>query len=74
MEEKHHRVHHPIRQMMLNNFLGGVAWSFGTLIGATIIVALVGFLFSRIDVIPIVGTFITNVIRFIAQNNPNLLQ
>jgi hypothetical protein len=29
------------RQVILNNFLGGLAWGFGTVVGATLVVAIV---------------------------------
>jgi hypothetical protein len=29
------------RTIMLNNFLGGLAWGFGTVVGATLVVAII---------------------------------
>lgn len=70
----HEKVHNPLRKLLINNFLGGIAWSFGTVVGATVIVALFGLIIAKIDFVPIVGTFISRVIHFIALNNSNLLQ
>lgn len=32
------------RQIILYNFLGGLAWGFGTVVGATIVVAIIGYI------------------------------
>ena len=52
------RVHLSPRRLMWNNFLGGIAWGFGVVLGGTIIVALVLFLLSKLDTVPLIGDFI----------------
>ena len=47
----------PIR-LMRNNFLGGIAWGFGVVLGGTLVVAIVLFLLSKLDTIPLIGDFI----------------
>lgn len=32
------------RQIILYNFLGGLAWGFGTVVGATVVVAIIGYI------------------------------
>lgn len=66
------KIYRPRGQMILDNFLGGIAWSLGTLIGATIIIALIGFILSKIDVIPIIGSWIAQIIQAINFKNLNL--
>lgn len=66
------RIYQPRGKMMLDNFLGGICWSLGTLVGATIIVALIGFTLSKVDLIPIIGSWITQIIQAINFKNPNL--
>lgn len=31
------------RQIMIANFLGGLAWGFGTVVGASVVVAIIGY-------------------------------
>jgi hypothetical protein len=40
------------RQIMLNNFLGGLAWGLGTVIGATIVVAILFSILGQFGFIP----------------------
>jgi len=49
--------------MLLNNFLGGIAWSVGTLIGATIIVGIIGLVISKINLVPVFGSWIVQMIE-----------
>ncbi len=60
-----------ITKLILNGFLSGLAWGFGSVIGATLVVATILFLLSQLDTAPIVGKFIRNVIDSI-NNIPNL--
>ena len=71
--EKHEQIHNTKRQIFFNNFLGGVAWGLGATVGVSIFFAILAFLFSKINLIPFVGDFVTGVIGYILQNNPNLL-
>jgi hypothetical protein len=36
--------------------------------------ALWGFILHRINLVPVVGNFILEVIKFVLQNNPNLIK
>lgn len=38
------------RQVILLNFLGGLAWGFGTVVGATVVVAIIGYILSLFGV------------------------
>lgn len=38
------------KEIMLNNFLGGLAWGFGTVVGATVVVAILGFILNLLGV------------------------
>ena len=63
-EEQHLKIYKKKRHIMLDNFLGGVAWGLGTVVGISIIAVFVGFLISKIDVIPIIGDWLANVLRY----------
>jgi hypothetical protein len=62
----------PFKKIMWNNFLAGIAWAFGATIGLSIIIAILGLLAKNVDFIPLVGSFISDIIDFILQNNPSL--
>ena len=49
--------------IFLDNFLGGIAWSFGSFIGLAIIAVIAGYLISRIDLIPIIGNWIAAILQ-----------
>lgn len=61
------RVYISTAKVLLNNFLGGLAWGFGTVLGATVVVALVLFMLSKLDTVPIIGDFINNILEEIQQ-------
>lgn len=72
--EKHEQAHHRWHTIFVNNFIGGVAWGLGATVGLSIVVTLLGFIFTKINLIPFVGTFVADIMQFVAQKNGNLLQ
>lgn len=64
------KVHLSPGRLMWNNFLGGLAWGFGTVLGATIVVALVLFILSKLDTVPIIGDFISRILEQIELRQP----
>lgn len=70
--EKYNGVHQNKKEMMWNNFLGGMAWALGAVIGTAIILGLLTLLSSQINLIPIVGGFISDIIDFVLKNNRSL--
>lgn len=61
----------PIKKIILNNLIGGLAWSIGATIGLSLIITILGIIAANIDVIPIIGSFISDIINFILKTNPN---
>jgi hypothetical protein len=57
------RVHYSLGRMLVNNLVGGIFWGFGTVLGATIFVALVLFILGRLDTVPIIGDFIARILE-----------
>ena len=53
----------PPRIIFKNNFIGGLAWGLGSVIGATVLVAILGLIISVYGDIPVLG----NIITFISQ-------
>lgn len=68
--EGHEKVNRSKKEIFVNNFIGGVAWA----LGATLGIAIIGFLISKIDLVPLIGDFITDVNEYILQKNPQLLK
>lgn len=62
------------KRIMFNNFLGGISWAIGTFVGLLIVVLIVGSIFSRINLIPIFGNFLSQVVNEAVKNNPNLIE
>jgi|GEM_PF-1720822 len=58
----HTRVHLSLGKLVLNNFLGGLAWGVGTVLGATIIVGVTLFIISKLGTIPGIGHFFVNLL------------
>lgn len=53
---------------MFDNFLGGIAWGIGTVVGISAIAVIIGFLISKIDIIPIIGDWLADVLRYTQAN------
>lgn len=51
------------KQIVWNNFLGGIAWSAGTLVGLALLVAVAGFILQKIDFNAILGEWIGDIIK-----------
>lgn len=45
------------KDIIVGNFLGGLAWGFGSIMGASIIVAIIGAALSTLGVFSAVGSF-----------------
>lgn len=63
-----------LKQMIVNNFIGGIAWGVGVSIGLSLIIPIMGIIFSKINLIPVVGDFVSQITSFVLQNNPHLVK
>ena len=72
--QPHEQVHRSRKRMLIDNFLGGIAWSLGVFIGSTIVVTIIVFALSKVNLVPIVGTFVANVTQDVADKNPQLVK
>lgn len=68
----HEKVNDSLKVILLRNFLGGIAWAVGITIGFSLLIAALQLLGSYINVIPIVGAFISDIIDFVLSYNKNL--
>lgn len=69
-EKMSHR--YSFRQIATNNFLGGIFWALGVTIGFSLLIALLSLISNYINVIPIVGKFVSDIIDFVLSYNRNL--
>ena len=44
------------KDIMLNNFLGGLAWGFGTVVGAGVVVAIIGSILRSLGLFDVIKT------------------
>lgn len=51
------------KQIVLNNFLGGLAWACGTLVGLALLVTVSGFILKQIDFNSILGEWLGGIIH-----------
>lgn len=58
-----------MRKIIINNFVGGMFWGVGLTLGAAVLIAIFGYTLSKVNYIPIVGTFVGEVQQFIAENS-----
>lgn len=71
--ERYEQVKNSRKNIVLNNFIGGLAWAVGATIGLAFIITILGLVLKNINLIPFVGNFVGDVINFVLQKNPNLL-
>lgn len=61
------RLHESLPRMLAFQFARGLALGLGTVVGATILVSLLGYMLSQIDFLPVVGTWATEIARQIQE-------
>lgn len=57
------RVHNSLPRLLMFQLLRGLAFGLGTVIGATILVSMLGLFLSNIDFIPILGEWAGEIAR-----------
>jgi hypothetical protein len=68
--ENYKKVESPLKKIVINNFIGGIAWSFGVLIGTGILFGIIIYFGRRIDFAPLLGKFMANIIQSALANYP----
>ncbi len=60
MADKTQNIYKTRKQLLLDNFFGGLAWGLGSGIGATAVVAAIGFILSQTQELPFLGQIFEN--------------
>lgn len=55
------------RELMLANLLGGMAWGVGSVLGATLIVAILLYSLNALGGLPLIGDYFTELVDKISQ-------
>jgi hypothetical protein len=62
-----HRIYKSPRRLVINNFFAGIAWGVGSVIGATLVVALIIFILTQLKEIPFLGNIIQIILQEISR-------
>lgn len=73
MDKKYESVTKKRREIFMNNLLGGLAWGIGATIGLSLLIAFLGIAVHYVNLVPLIGNFVSEVIEFIINKNPQLL-
>ena len=73
-ERGYDRVSLPLGRIMLNNFLGGLAWGFGTVVGATLLVAIAIWIIAQSGALTGLTNSLQNTFTDTFQKSVNSLQ
>ena len=65
------RVHDSYLKMMFYQFLRGISFGLGSVMGATILVSFVGFWLSKIEFVPLIGEYAAQIATEIMQELPD---
>ncbi len=67
--EGNEKVYRSKKKIIFDNFLGGLSWSFGVWIGTSIILLITVLVASKVNFIPIIGDFVTEIAKYVASRN-----
>ncbi|OGH47148.1 MAG: hypothetical protein A3A51_01985 [Candidatus Levybacteria bacterium RIFCSPLOWO2_01_FULL_39_10] len=70
-QDHYEKIYRSKKQIITNNFLGGLAWGIGITLGLGIFLAILVFIARNIDFVPIFGDFISEVINYTLENAQN---
>jgi hypothetical protein len=62
------RIHNSMWRLISFQFVRGLAFGLGSVIGATLLVSMLVFSLSNIDFIPIIGEWAKEIVEMITQN------
>ena len=72
--EKYERVRRSFKDIIFNNFVGGIAWGLGATVGVSIVIAILGLILKNINLVPFIGNFVSQITNYVLQNNPQFIK
>ena len=72
--EKYERVRRSFKDIIFNNFVGGIAWGLGATVGVSIVIAILSLILKNINLVPFVGNFVSQITNYVLQNNPQFIK
>lgn len=61
------RAHIPRKTLFINNMIGGIGWGLGSVLGATLIVGILGMILSYLGQLPGIGRFVGRLMQAIQE-------
>ena len=52
-------------RLIFNNFVSGLAWGVGSVLGATVVVGLLIYLVGLLNTAPVIGSYISHILQYI---------
>lgn len=59
-------------EIIWNNLLGGISWGIGATVGLALFFSILSLIAKNVDLVPIVGSFVSDIIDFILSTNPRV--
>jgi hypothetical protein len=56
------------RRFLLYSFLNGIAGGLGRTIGATVVIAILAFILSKVQLVPIIGEWVSEIVAIVREN------
>ena len=57
--EKYEGVKRHFKDIIFNNFVGGIAWGLGATVGVSIVIAILSLILKNINLVPFIGNFVS---------------
>jgi hypothetical protein len=64
----------PRGQIFIDNLIGGLAWGVGSVIGATVIIGILGFAIAQSRYVPFVGEIVDIVVDKLAEGRQRIME
>lgn len=69
MSEKYDGVKKSKKEIFFNNIIGGIGWAIGATLGLSLLVAFLGLIGHYVNLVPLVGNFVSEIINYVINKN-----
>lgn len=66
--QKYEKVTSSKKDIIINNFLGGISWGLGATVGLAIVLTILGYIASKFNTVPIVGDYVKAITLYISTH------